>query len=311
MNKSKSTLLCGLSAILANTVIANFAYASEGESMFDFQTPNSPVMHDIKWFHDYILIPMEIIICLLILGLLIYAAIKFNAKSNPTPATFTHNVPLEIAWTAIPVLILLVISYFSFPLLYKADVTPAKYDLTIKAIGNQWYWDYEYTDYESLSLTANMLPSRKEAEAAGKPWLLGTDNPVVVPVGKTVRVQVTAPGAGVIHSWTVPAFGAKVDAVPGRLNETWFKAERVGTYYGQCSEICGERHAFMPIEMKVVTQSEYDAWIASKGAKLISETEAAPAAPATAATTAAIAAPAAATADSAEAASPAPTAPAK
>jgi cytochrome c oxidase subunit 2 len=263
MNKSKSTLLCGLSAILANTVIANFAYASEGESMFDFQTPNSPVMHDIKWFHDYILIPMEIIICLLILGLLIYAAIKFNAKSNPTPATFTHNVPLEIAWTAIPVLILLVISYFSFPLLYKADVTPAKYDITIKAIGNQWYWDYEYTDHEGLSLTANML-SDAEAKAQNKPRLLGTDNPVVVPVGKVVRVQVTAPGAGVLHAWAVPAFGVKIDAVPGRLNETWFKAERTGTFYGQCSEICGERHAFMPIEIKVVSEAEYNAWLASK-----------------------------------------------
>ena len=263
MSKSKSTLFCGLIAIVANVTISGAANASNGASKYDFQAPNSPVMHDIKWFHDFILIPMEIIICLFILALLVFVAFKFNAKSNPKPATFTHNVPLEIVWTAVPVIILLIISYFSFPLLYKADVTPAKYDLTIKAIGNQWYWDYEYTDHEGLSLTANML-SEADAKAQNKPRLLGTDNPVVVPVGKTVRVQVTAPGAGVIHSWAVPAFGVKVDAVPGRLNETWFKAERIGTYYGQCSEICGERHAFMPIEIKVVSDAEFAAWLASK-----------------------------------------------
>lgn len=263
MNKSKSALFCGFATIFANLAMVNLANASEGATRYDFQAPNSPVMHDIKWFHDVVLIPMEIIISLFILALLVFVIIRFNAKSNPKPATFTHNVPLEIVWTAIPVVILMIISAFSFPLLYKADVTPAKYDLTIKAIGNQWYWDYEYMDHEGLTLTANML-SEADAKAQNKPRLLGTDNPVVVPVGKTVRVQVTAPGAGVIHSWAVPAFGVKVDAVPGRLNETWFKAERTGTYYGQCSEICGERHAFMPIEIKVVSDAEYAAWLASK-----------------------------------------------
>lgn len=261
---SKTAKSIGLAASSAMLLIAGAANAKPAESIYDFQTPNSPVMHDIKWFHDVILLPVEFGIAALVLALLIYVAFKFNAKSNPKPATFTHNVPLEIVWTAVPVLILIVISVFSFPLLYKEDVTPAKYDVTIKAIGNQWYWDYEYTDFEGVSLTANMLVTREEATAAGKPWLMGTDNPVVVPVGKVVRVQTTAPGAGVIHSWAVPSFGVKVDAVPGRLNETWFKAERIGTVYGQCSEICGEKHAYMPIEIKVVSQADFDTWIASK-----------------------------------------------
>lgn len=225
------------------------------------QAPASPVMHDIHVFHDYVLLPIIVAISLFVLGLLVWIVIRYNAKANPVPAKFTHNTALEIIWTAIPVAILVVISLFSFPLLYKEDQTPAKFDMTVKVTGHQWYWSYEYPDHDGLSFDSNML-SREDAQAAGKPALLGVDNATVVPVGKVVRLQITA--SDVLHSWAMPAMGVKMDAVPGRLNEAWFQADKVGTYYGQCSEICGIRHAFMPIELKVVTQAEFDAWVASQ-----------------------------------------------
>jgi cytochrome c oxidase subunit II len=184
-----------------------------------------------------------------------------NKQANPVPAKFTHNTTVEIVWTVVPVLILVFISLFSFPLLYKEDQTPAKYDMTVKVTGHQWYWSYEYPDHEGIAFDANMLPDT-EAKAAGKPVLLATDNAVVVPVGKVVRVQITA--SDVIHSWAMPAFGVKMDAVPGRLNEAWFNVEKPGTYYGQCSEICGVKHAYMPIEIRAVPQAEFDAWVASQ-----------------------------------------------
>lgn len=252
----------GLYATIALTANIQMAHAAEGPvpQGITLQPAASEVARDIAQFHDVILMPVMVGISLLVLALLIYVGIKFNEKANPTPATFTHNVPLEIAWTAVPVLILIFIAIFSFPLLYKEDVTPAKYDVTVKVTGNQWYWSYEYPDADGLSLTANML-TKEEAKAQNKPFQFGTDAPLVVPVNKVVRVQITA--SDVIHSWALPAFGVKIDAVPGTLNETWFKAERTGTFYGQCSEICGIRHAFMPIEIKVVTDAEYAAWIAS------------------------------------------------
>jgi cytochrome c oxidase subunit 2 len=254
--------IIGLTAFAALAANVGLAFAADGpvDKGITLQPAASEVAHDIAWFHNAILMPVMVGISLLVLVLLVYVAIKFNEKANPKPATFTHNVPLEIAWTAVPVLILIFIAIFSFPLLYKEDVTPANYDVTVKVTGNQWYWSYEYPDEEGLSLTANMLTA-EEAKAQNKPFQFATDTAVVVPVNKTVRVQVTA--SDVIHAWALPAFGVKIDAVPGTLNETWFKAERTGTFYGQCSEICGIRHAFMPIEIKVVTQAEYDAWIAS------------------------------------------------
>jgi cytochrome c oxidase subunit 2 len=252
----------GLCAALGASLTAGAASAAQPEPMgLGLQKPASPVMADIHFFHDWVLLPIITAISLFVLGLLIWIIVRYNAKANPVPAKFTHNTTLEIIWTAIPVAILVVISLFSFPLLYKEDQTPAKFDLTLKVTGHQWYWSYEYPDQDGLSFDSNML-TREDAQAAGKPALLAVDNATVVPVGKVVRLQITA--SDVIHSWAMPAMGVKMDAVPGRLNEAWFKADRVGTYYGQCSEICGIRHAFMPIELRVVTQAEFDAWVAGQ-----------------------------------------------
>jgi cytochrome c oxidase subunit II len=259
MLKSNRMYAAGL-ALLAAAVTAAPALADQPvDKGLGLQPMVTPVGRDIHFFHDIVLLPIITIISVFVLGLLLWVVIRYNAKANPVPAKFTHHVGLEVAWTGIPILILIGISILSFPLLYKEDQTPAKFDMTVKVTGHQWYWSYEYPDHDDYGFAANMLPDA-EAAAAGKPRLLGTDNPIVVPVNKTVRVQVTA--TDVIHSWAVPAFGVKMDAIPGRLNEAWFKAEKTGTYYGQCSEICGIRHAFMPIEVKVVTQAEYDAWIA-------------------------------------------------
>lgn len=246
----------GFGAIIAG-ILSNIAHAEP----LGFRDAATPVMRDIVNFHDNILLPLCIIISVFVLALLIYVMIKYNAKSNPNPASFTHNTTIEIIWTAVPVLILIFISIFSFPLLYKEDVVPKNYDLTIKATGHQWYWNYDYVDDSEISLTANML-TREEAKAQNKPAMLSTDVQVVVPVNKIIRLQTTA--ADVIHSWTIPEFGVKIDAVPGKLNEAWFKVEKTGTYYGQCSEICGIKHFAMPIEVKVVTQAEFDAWVQSQ-----------------------------------------------
>lgn len=225
------------------------------------QPAASPVMRDIHIFHDWLLLPIITVVTIIVMALLIYVMVKFNAKANPTPAKFSHNVLVEVVWTAIPVLILIVIAIPSFRLLYKEDVTPANVDLTVKVTGHQWYWSYAYPDHEGIEFQGLML-TKEEADAADKPYLLATDTQVVVPVNKVVRLQITA--ADVIHSWAIPALGVKMDAVPGRLNEAWFKAEREGTYYGQCSEICGIKHAFMPIEVKVVSQAEFDAWVSQQ-----------------------------------------------
>lgn len=225
------------------------------------QPAASPIMREIAFFHDVVLLPIIVVISLFVLALLVWVVVRYNKKANPVPAKFTHNVPVEIAWTLIPVLILVGISAMSFPLLYREDQTPEKVDMTVKVTGHQWYWSYEYVDHDGYAFDANMLPDA-EAAAAGKPRLLATDNAMVVPVNATIRVQITA--SDVIHSWAMPAMGVKMDAVPGRLNEAWFRAEKTGTFYGQCSEICGIRHAFMPIELKVVTQAEFDAWIAAQ-----------------------------------------------
>jgi cytochrome c oxidase subunit II len=263
-----------LSAFLASPALAD----QPVDKGLGLQPAVTPVMKDIHLFHDYVLLPIITIISVFVLGLLLWVVFRYNAKSNPVPEKFTHNVTVEVLWTGIPILILIGISILSFPLLYKEDQTPAKVDMTVKVTGHQWYWSYEYPDFDDYGFASNMLPD-EEAKAAGKPRLLGTDNAVVVPVNKTVRLQITA--SDVIHSWAMPAFGVKMDAVPGRLNEAWFRAEKVGTYYGQCSEICGIRHAFMPIEVKVVTQAEFDAWIAQNAsASLPSATQLAAAAPA-------------------------------
>ncbi|MEC7259471.1 MAG: cytochrome c oxidase subunit II [Pseudomonadota bacterium] len=208
---------------------------------------------------DHLLLIIIAVICLFVTALMAYAILRFNARANPKPSSFTHNTPLEIAWTIIPVFILVLIGAFSLPVLFDQQEIPEA-ELTIKATGNQWYWNYEYVDHE-FGFDSFMLQKDQLAEAGYSPdeYLLATDTAVVVPVNTTVVVQVTA--ADVIHSWTIPAFGVKQDGVPGRLAELWFNAEQEGVYFGQCSELCGKDHAYMPITVKVVSQEAYDEWL--------------------------------------------------
>lgn len=222
------------------------------------QEAATPVMEDIISFHNFLMVIITVIVAFVTL-LLAIVVLRFNAKANPVPSKTSHNTLLEIAWTVIPVMILVVIAIPSFRLLYKELVIPTA-DLTVKATGYQWYWGYEYPDNGDISFDSNMVAT--EDLQPGQPRLLAADNPLVVPVDETVRVIVT--GADVIHSFAMPSFGVKVDAIPGRLNETWFRAEKTGTYYGQCSELCGQSHAFMPIEIKVVTKEEFASWIESQ-----------------------------------------------
>jgi cytochrome c oxidase subunit 2 len=207
------------------------------------------------------MMPIITVITVFVLGLLGFIIFRFNEKSNPTPSKTTHNALLEVIWTAVPILILVVIAIPSFKLLYLQDKAQDA-ELTIKAIGNQWYWSYEYPDQGNFVFDANMVA---DDNLNGRPRLLATDNEVVVPVNKVVRVLVTA--TDVIHNWAMPALGVKIDAVPGRINETWFKAEKAGTFYGQCSELCGSRHAFMPITVRVVPEAEFEAWVKDAQAK--------------------------------------------
>jgi cytochrome c oxidase subunit 2 len=219
----------------------------------------TPVMESVVAFHTLV---MWIIsgITLVVLALLLWVMIRYNKRANPNPSKTSHNTLIEVIWTAVPVLILVVIAVPSFRLLYLQDEIPEA-DLTIKAVGYQWYWGYEYADLGIGEFFANMIPDEEIDPAAGQLRLLSTDYPIVVPVDATVRLNVTA--ADVIHSWTIPEFGIKMDAIPGRLNETWFRAEQTGVYYGQCSELCGLRHAFMPIEVHVVPQEVFDNWAAT------------------------------------------------
>lgn len=252
----------GIAALITALVVAMPALAAEPvEKGLGLQPPVTTVARDITFFHNVVLMPIITAISVFVAGLLAYCVVKFNKRANPVAAKFTHNTKIEIIWTAVPVLILMFISLYSFPLLYKADKVPQKVDLTVKVTGHQWYWSYEYPDQEGISFDQNMLP-KEEADAAGKPYLLASDNAVVVPVNKNIRLQLTA--SDVIHGYLVPALGIQMDATPGRLHEMWFNAEKVGTYYGQCTQICGVKHAYMPIEIKVVTQPEFDAWVASQ-----------------------------------------------
>jgi cytochrome c oxidase subunit 2 len=255
------------------------AFAGMGQPspwQMGFQQSAAPTMDDITWFHNFVLW-IIVAITIFVLALLLIVIVKFNAKANPTPSRTTHNTLLEVAWTVVPVVILVVIAVPSFRILFvQLNVPPS--DVTIKATGKQWYWSYSYPDskfeFDSLMLKDN---ERKPDQ----PRLLAVDNDMVVPVNKVIRVHVI--GADVIHAFAVPSFGIKIDAIPGRLNETWFKATREGVYYGQCSELCGKDHAFMPIAVRVVSEQAYTAWI-EDAKKKYARTDGAPTAVAATAT---------------------------
>jgi cytochrome c oxidase subunit 2 len=244
-------------ALLAMIVGSSMALAELGQPtpwQLGLQGSVTPVMDDITWFHDFLLWIIGAIV-LFVLVLLVIVIFKFNAKANPVPSRTTHNTAIEVIWTVVPVLILTAVAVPSFRLLFHQLHVPAA-DVTVKATGKQWFWTYNYPDakfeFDSLMVAEKDLKP-------GQPRLLTVDNEMVVPVNKVVRVLTT--GADVIHAFAVPSFGIKIDSIPGRLNETWFKATREGTYHGQCSELCGKDHAFMPIVVRVVSDSAYNAWL--------------------------------------------------
>jgi cytochrome c oxidase subunit II len=249
------------SALMALSVLP--AVAVPTDYQIGFQSAASPVMEQIEDFHR-LLVWIIVAVCVFVLALLVWIVIKYRAGANPVPSKVHHNTLLEVAWTLIPVIILVFIAVPSFRLLYFEAAIP-KPDVTIKAVGKQWFWTYEYPGtqagftYDSLGL------SDADAAKAGKPRLLGVDNPIYVPVNKVIQIDTV--GADVIHSWAMPQMGVKMDAVPGRINQTWFKATKTGVFYGQCSELCGARHAYMPIEMHVVSQADYDTWLAASKKK--------------------------------------------
>ena len=259
----------------AATLLGAYANAQENleligvptQSGTGFQPAVTELARDLQWLDGMLLIIITAI-SLFVVFLLGYVIFKFNRKANPEPSSFTHNTPVEVAWTVVPIVILVFIGAFSIPVLFKQQVIPDG-DINIKVTGYQWYWGYEYTDHgfgfdsmligDGKVLTPEVEEELIEAGYSKDEFLLATDTAVVVPVDKVVVMQVT--GADVIHSWTIPAFGVKQDAVPGRLGQLWFKAEKEGVYFGQCSELCGKDHAYMPITVKVVSQENYEAWL--------------------------------------------------
>ena len=264
LSKGLKTTFLGAIALLAVSAFGGVAQAGLGQPTnwaFGLQQSASPVMDNIAWFHNFLLVIITAIV-LFVLALLIIVMVKFNAKANPVPSKTTHNTMIEVVWTVIPVLILVAVAVPSFRLLFlQLDVPKA--DVTIKAVGKQWYWSYSYPDLGKFEFDSLMAANKQ-------PRLLAVDNELVVPVNKVVRVQTTA--ADVIHAFAIPSFGIKIDAIPGRLNETWFKATKEGWYYGQCSELCGKDHAFMPIAIRVVSDQEFTAWIEQAKTKFATAT---------------------------------------
>ena len=262
MKMSKSQIgrhLLGLAVGGVALAMSGSAFAELGQPApweYKLQEAATPVMEQITWFHN-VLFWLITIITLFVLVLLVMVAVKFNSRANPVPSRTTHNTLIEVAWTLVPVLILVGIAVPSFRLLFlELDIPKA--DLTIKATGKQWYWSYAYPDNGKFEFDS-LLACDETRLKCQQPRLLTVDNEVVVPVNKVVRIQTI--GADVIHSFAVPAFGIKIDAIPGRLNETWFKATKVGMYYGQCSELCGKDHDYMPIAVKVVEDQEFASWV--------------------------------------------------
>ena len=249
--------LIAAAAAIAAALVPAAAMAGLGQPspwQLGFQQSATPIMEQITWFHDFLLVIITLI-TIFVLALLLIVIFKFNARANPIPSKTTHNALIEVIWTVVPVIILVAIAIPSFRLLF-AQLTIPPAEVTIKATGKQWFWTYDYPD-NGFSFDSLMV--QEKDLKPGQPRLLAVDNEVVVPVNKVIRVQVI--GADVIHAFAVPSFGIKIDAVPGRLNETWFRATREGVYYGQCSELCGKDHAYMPITVRVVNDADYAAWL--------------------------------------------------
>jgi len=265
MTSLKIRILAGISAFVAMSSAVMADVGKPVNWQMGMQDSASPVQDFVNSFHNWLLV-LIILITLFVLALLIYVMVRFNAKANPVPSKTTHNSLIEVVWTLVPVLILAAVAIPSFKLLFYQRVIPAA-DMTIKVIGNpSWNWTYEYPDLgvnddktAKVSFTSYLLPEDK-AKADNVPYLLATDTPVVVPVNKTVKLIVTADPEGIIHSWAMPAFGMQINAIPGRLNEDWFKANKEGVFYGQCEELCGKDHAYMPIEVWAVSEANYKAW---------------------------------------------------
>ncbi len=259
-----------LMRLIAYTILYLLAYGQLAAEQpkdwqLGFQKSASKSMSDIVLFHDYMLLPIITAITVFVLFLVIYACIRFRATKNKIASQTSHNTTIEIIWTLVPCLILIIMAVPSFKVLYSQDKVPPA-DVTVKAIGYQWYWGYEYPD-ENIIFDSYMIEDKDLK--ANQPRLLSVDNEVVVPVNKNIKVLITA--NDVLHAWALPSFGVKRDAVPGRINETWFKADRTGTFYGQCSELCGIKHAFMPITVRVVTDEEYKKWLLEAKEKFAKE----------------------------------------
>jgi cytochrome c oxidase subunit 2 len=247
--------LTGTTPLVAS-LIGRGALAAQPESwQLGLQPAGSPIMERIVSVHDLLMVIITVI-CLLVLALLVYVSFRFRASRNASPSRRTHNTLLEVVWTAVPVLILVIIAIPSFRLLYYSDVMPET-DMTVKAIGRQWYWSYEYPDHDNFTFDAFML--QDDQLEPGMHRLLETDNRVVLPTDTNIKMQVTA--SDVLHSWAMPSLGVKIDAVPGRLNEVWIRINEPGVYYGQCSEICGVMHGFMPITIEAVPPEEFVVWV--------------------------------------------------
>ena len=272
MRSAGAVLRAATAGITVALIGASTAWAEQPvDGGIDFQPPATATKAAIIDFHNLLLVIITAI-TLLVLGLLVWVIVRYNRRANPTPKKFTHNTLVEVVWTVVPVIILVVIAVQSFPLLYKEERPPPA-ELTIKATGNAWFWQYEYPD-QGVSITSNMLDD-ETATAENRPRKLAVDEPIYVPINTNVRMLVTS--NDVIHSWAMPSFGVKDDAIPGRVNEAWFNVERAGVYYGQCSELCGLRHAFMPIEVRAVPKAEFEAWVAKQGGVIAkAEPEAAP-----------------------------------
>jgi cytochrome c oxidase subunit 2 len=258
----RGAVVLGVMALVA-AAMGSTAFANQPQLWgIDLQPAATPVMEDIRWFHNQLLFPLITVITLFVMGLMAYVMVKFNRKANPTPSNFTHNTTVEVLWTVIPVIILVVIAVPSFKLLYKAD-SIAEAEMTLKVTGNQWYWSYEYTDHNGLAFDSYLLEGEDLPKDALR--LLTVDEKVVLPVDTDIRIIVTA--TDVLHNWAMPAFGIKIDTIPGRLRETWVRITKEGTFYGQCSELCGARHAYMPIQVEAVSKEKFNAWVTKAQAK--------------------------------------------